>query len=287
MSALRTAASALCIVVGALLIAAWAASWATLNAIKDSTVIEDSTARAIESEAAQDALISEATEQVLIALDNAGFNASAPGVEGITAALIEAIVSSDEFIALVHDQTRSLREQVVEELDGDEPGAITVTLDLTPQVNERLAQVPVIGGSIPEVTVPGIPVQVMDEATAEKARTAWDVLHFGKQWFGWMGLALIVLGVLVSHRRRWYFAKLTLAFGIAAGLIWLVVTRFEPITVAQNTPGGGASDAVIVEILRQAQGTVATTMGYLALGAMMVSLVLFILASRGAKEGRA
>jgi hypothetical protein len=286
-SKLRTVASALCIVLGALLIAAWAASWATLSAIEDSTVIEDSTARAIESEAAQDALVSKATALVMDALDDAGFDSSTPGVEGITAALIEAVVSSDEFIAAVHAQTTSFREQIVDELSSDGEGAIEVTIDLSAQVNARLGQIPVIGDSIPEISVPGIPVQVMDSEMADTARSVWDVLHFAKQWFGWFGLVFVVLGILVSHRRRWYFAKVALAVAVAAAILWLVVTNVEPVTLAANTPGGAATDAVIIEILRQAQGTVATTMAYVALGAMMVSLLLFILASRGNKGGQA
>lgn len=287
MSKLRTVASAVCIVLGALLIAVWAASWATLNAIKESTVIEDSTARAIESEAAQSALVDRATQLVMDALDNAGFDSSTPGVEGITAALIEAIVSSDEFIAAVHAQTKSLREQMVEELSADAEGAISVTIDLSPQVNARLAQIPVIGDSLPQIAVPGVPIEVMDAEMADKARTIWDGLHFAKQWFGWLGLVFVALGILVSHRRRWYFAKLALAVGVAAAILWLIVTNFEPVTLANNTPGGGATDAVIIEILRQAQGTVATTMAYVALGAMIVSLLLFVLASRGNKGGQA
>ena len=42
------------------------------------------------------------------------------------AALIEAVVSSDEFIAAVHAQTKSLREQMVTELSSDAEGPISV-----------------------------------------------------------------------------------------------------------------------------------------------------------------
>lgn len=286
MSALRTWMSALCIVLGALLIATWAASWAALNSIENGTVIEDATARAIVTESAQTALVENATEQVLIALDAAGIDSTTPGIEGITQALIAAIVSSEGFVDLVHAQTKSIREQVVASLNGDETGSITIELDLSPQVNDKLAQIPVIGDSLPEIAVPSIPVQVMDDATADRARTAWDALHFAKAWFLWIGLAFVALGILVSHRKRWYFAKLFLAIGVIAGVLWLLLTAFEPQTIAERIAGGGVVDAVIVEIVSHAQGTVVTTMGWVAVGAMMVSLVMFGLASRGTKGVR-
>ncbi len=59
MNALRTIASALCIVLGALLIATWAASAAALDAIENTTVLEDAVARAVTTDAAQDALVDE------------------------------------------------------------------------------------------------------------------------------------------------------------------------------------------------------------------------------------
>jgi len=283
---LRTIASAICIVLGALCIATWAASWAALDAIREGTVIEDVTARAIASQGAQDALVENGTEQVLLALEEAGIDSTTPGIEGTTAALIKALVSSEAFNNLVHAQTKSIREQMVVALDSDGPGAITITINLSDEVNMRLEQVPVIGSSIPEIAVPGIPVQVMDDATAAKARTVWDALHFAKQWFGWLGLALVAIGILVSNRKRWFFAKLALAVGVISAAVWLVMTLLEPQTLAERIPGGGVADALIVELVHQVKGTVATVMGYVALGAMIVALLLFILASRGTKGGR-
>jgi len=286
MNALRTWASALCIVLGALLLATWAASWAALNAIENGTVIEDATVRAIATESAQEALVETGTQQVLAALDGAGIDSSTPGIEGITQALIAAIVSSEEFADLVHAQTKSIREQMVVALNGEGTGAITVSIDLSPEVNEKLGQIPVIGDSLPEVAVPGIPVQVMDADTADRARGAWDALHFAKAWFGWLGLAFVALGILVSHRKRWYFAKLSLAVGVIAGVVWLVLKAFEPQYIAEVLTGGGVADAIIIEIVSHAKSTVVTTMGWVALGAMIVSLLLFTLASRGRKEVR-
>lgn len=286
MSALRTLASALCIVAGALLLATWAASTATLAAIEDKTVIEDATARAIATDAAQDALVSSGTTAVLAALGDAGFDTDVPGLEGITRGIIEAAVTSDAFARTVHSQTASIRIQVVNSLNEDVEAPIVVTLDFSDDVNARLSQIPVIGDSIPTIQVPGVPVQVMDAESAHTARATWDSLHFAKKWCGWLGLALVALGLVVSHRRRWYFAKLALAVGAIAAIVWAVLRALEPQSLAERLPGGGVADAIVVEIANHAKGTVVSVMGYVALGAMIAALVLFTLAARGKQEAR-
>ena len=279
----RTLASALCIVLGALLIATWAASVAALDAIENGTVIEDATARAITTDLAQTALVDNGTAAVLDALANQGVNTDIPGIEGITRGIIESFVSSDAFVSVVHSQTRSIREQVVTALNGEASGAITVSLDFSDQVNALLGEIPVIGDSLPQIAVPAVPVQVMDADTADTARTTWDWLHVAQDWFGWIGLALLAIGILVSFRKRWFLAKVSLAVGVMSGLIWLAMRALEPQTLAERLPGGGVADAVVIEIVNHAKGTVATAMGYVALGAMIVSLVLFTLAARGRK----
>ena len=69
MSALRTIASALCIVIGALLIASWAASSAALDAIENGTAIEDATSKALTSAEARTELVDHGTEFTSKALD--------------------------------------------------------------------------------------------------------------------------------------------------------------------------------------------------------------------------
>lgn len=284
MKSLRTLASALCIVLGALLIATWAASTATLDAIENGTVIEDVTARAITTDRAQEALVDRGTELVLGALEEQGFNTDIPGIEGITAGILEKAVSSDAFVNTVHAQTKSVREQMIVALDSSEAGAIYVTLDFSDQINALLEQIPVIGPSIPTIAVPGIPLETMDAQTAETARSTWSWLHIAQDWFGWLGLASLAAGIAISYRKRWFFAKVALAVGVFSGMIWLAMTALEPQTIAERLPGGGVADAIIVEMVHHVQATVATAMGYVALGAMMVALVLFGLAARGKKR---
>ena len=136
---------------------------------------------------------------------------------------------------------------------------------------------------LPDVTVPGVPVQVMDAQTADSARNAWHWLNIAKSWFGWLGLAFVALGILVSYRKRWFFAKLALAVAAISGVVWFVMTYAEPSRIAEFVPGAGVADAIVTEIVRGVQNTVATAMGYVALGAMIVALVLFGLARRGRK----
>jgi hypothetical protein len=283
MKILRTLASALCIVIGALLIATWASSTAALNAIENGTVIEDATAKAITTDLAQNALVEHGTDAVITALADTGFNTDIVGVKALISRAVEAVVSSDTFVDVVHAQTKSVREQMVEQLNSGLDGPITVTLDFSDKVNEKLGQIPVIGGALPDIAVPGVPVQVMDDQAADSARNAWHWLNTAQDWFGWIGLAFVALGIVVSYRKRWFFAKLALAVAVISGIIWLVMTIAEPSRLAEFVPGAGVADAIVTEIVRGAQHTVATAMGYVALGAMIVALVLSALAWRGRK----
>ena len=287
MKTLRTLASALCIVLGALLIATWAASTSALNAIENSTVIEDATARAITTDVAQEALVEHGTTAVLAALDGAGVNTGVIGFKALVSALVDGVVSSEAFVNVVHAQSKSVREQMVVALNAGGEGPISVTIDFSDQVNDKLGEIPVIGGALPTIALPGVEVQVMDAQTADTARTTWTWMNVAAHWFGWLGLAFLVVGIAVSYRKRWFLAKVSLAVGVMSGLIWLVVTYLDPQSIANLLPGGGVADAIIVEVVGEATGSIATVMGWLALGAMMVSLVLFVVAARARKGGRA
>jgi hypothetical protein len=284
--ALRTVASALCIVIGAVLIATWAASMAALSAIEDDTVIEDAAAAAITSDLAQDELVDRGSELVLAALTDAGVNTDIVGIELVVRQLMERLASSDTFVTVVHAQAASVRQQVVLQLNAGGEGPITVALDFSDPVNAKLEEIPVVGPALPAITVPTVPVQVMDADTADKARTTWDWLHFSARWFGWLGLAFLALGMLVSYRKRWFLAKATLALGVVSGLIWFVATYVDPREIADRIPSGDVANAVILEIANKAAHSAANTAGYVALGAMMLSLVLFIVASRERKGVR-
>jgi hypothetical protein len=275
-----------CIVIGALLIATWAASVATLDALEEGTIVEDLTAKAIETPKAREALVTVGTDKAVSALEDLGVNTSIPGLKLAISAIVEGIVSSDDFVALVHGQTASARMQLIDQLNEGGEGPLVITFDFSDQVNAQLEKIPVIGPSLPDVTVQGVPVQIMDADTADTARTGWDWLHVAKAWFGWLGLGFLALGIVVSYRKRWFFAKVALAVGVISGLLWAAATYLSPQTLAERIPGGGVSDAVIEEIAHHVKGRVTTTMGYVALGAMIVAVVLFTLASRGNKGGR-
>jgi len=288
MKGLRTFASALCIIVGAALLAAWVAAMAALTAIEDSTVIEDAAARVIQSDSAQLALVTQGSDAVITALADQGVNTDIPGLKAAVRTIVESIVSSDEFTAAVNAQVKSVREQVVANLNGDNTGPIVVTLDFTDEVNKRVEQIPIIGPSIPDLTVPGVDVQVIDAETADSVRSAWDALHWIADWCGWLALAVLALGMLVSHRRRWYLAKAALAIAVLSGIGWAIVKFVQPSTIESWIPGEGVADQIIVEIFRDdAAAAVAKNLGIVALGAAIVAVVLFILSARarGPKKG--
>jgi len=259
---------------------------AALAAVEDSTVIEDATAEAITTGPAREALVDGGSDLALGALADAGVNTNVPGLETLVRQLVERIAHSETFVSVVHAQAASIRQQIVVQLNADGEGPITVMLNFSEPVNAKLGDIPVVGSALPTIAVPAVPVEVMDADTADTARTLWTWLHFAAQWFGWMGLALLVVGYLVSFRKRWFLAKAFLALGVVSGLIWLVATLMDPRELANLVPGGDVTDAVIVEIARKAAQSASTAAGYVALGAMMMSLVLFIVAAHMRKGER-
>lgn len=284
MNAVRTVLSALCILIGAALLAMWAAAWVALTAIEDSTVIEDSTARALASNAAKEAIIETGTERTLLALSTAGVSLDIPGLETAVETLVAAVVNSGTFSQVVHSQAGSIREQVVTDLNGPGVGSVTVTLDFTEAVNAGLGELPFVGDSIPHVKVPGVPVEVMDEDTGDSARLLWDRMHVAKQWFGWLGLTFLALGMVVSYRKRWYLMKVAWAIAAISAAVWAFFTFAEPQTIANLIPGGVISNAIVLELIASAEGPVATNMAYVALGSTALALVLYLIAAAGNRD---
>jgi len=276
-------ASALCIVVGALLLATWGASTAALAALEDGTIIEDATARVIATEAAQNVVVEAGTDRVLEALAGVGVSTDIPGMRALVESLIASVVSSQGFADATHAQAAAVRQQVVKQLQDGGTGPITVSLDFSVEVNAALTSLPLVGDSLPSVSVPPVPVEVMDAQTADAARTTWGWLETARAWCGWLGLGFLALGIVVSFRKRWYAAKVALAVAAMSAGAWLVLTWVDASTVATWLPGEGLADAVLVDIADHAKANVASTMGWVALGAMMMAAVLLVLARSGSK----
>lgn len=246
----RTLISALTIVVGALMIAAWAVGQMVVSAVTDGTAIEALTATVLDSPTALTRISSDLGDAAMTKVATEWPGAEALGVEVPIRGAISGLVHSDEFASTVQTQVGLARVQVAHELTDEtrESGPLVLDLDVSSMINARIGAIPRVGGFAPDVALAPVPVEVVSAKTFDDARAAYGFLNFAATWFLWAGIALLVLGVVISARRRWFLAKALLAVGVflfvAGAVLWLA----GPTTVAGWIPGGSGGDtrAIII-----------------------------------------
>ncbi|NYI41177.1 hypothetical protein [Demequina lutea] len=240
MKALRTFVSAIAILAGAALVVAWCGAWLLLSAVDDGVVARTMVQTALATPAVTarigDDLMSRTTES----LSGLGIDLTAIGADGAVRTALVKWTQSDDFKQTVLDQVDAAREKLHEELASrDRPqGPFTVSINVSATVNKRLGEIPVVGSQIPNVAVAPVQVELVSADSFNKARTAYSRLEFAKRYFLWIGGALIVVGLLVSTRRRYVIAKFLIAVGaMALGLV-VIVTVATPERLASGLPGG-------------------------------------------------
>jgi len=290
-SGARTLVSAVCIVLGSLLIAVWAASWVALSALENGTVVDSAAATAIDSPVVREQIASAMGDQAVAALGRAGVDTAAPGLEVTVRAALTAAARSSAFGELLASQISVVREQFVAALqDSDADGRpITVSINVTDFFNEKMSSAPVVGSLLPNVTVPPVSVEVLGAQKADDARRAYDWMTIAATWFLWLGLGVLALGIVVSHRRRWFLAKVSLAIAAMSAGAWAILTFVDPATIIRWLPGGsgGAASGVVSAVIAAEAGpSLARRMAIVAIAAMVVAGILFALALALASSAR-
>lgn len=240
MSLLRTVMSALCIIAGAFLIASWAVSSVIVDAVEDGTALRGITERALDSPEVRAALAEHMTDRAVGSLSESGFDASLPLVRGAVESGFEAVVSTDAFrdsvLAEVDDAHGQFAEQLTDSLQ--EPAPLVLEVDVSDTVNARLDEVPGVGTSLPEVTVAPISVEVLSAGTFTTVRDTYQQIEWASTWGLWVGIGLLIAGLLVSQRRRWFVAKVLLAVGVICLLLGGAIALLGPETIVTFIPGG-------------------------------------------------
>lgn len=240
MRALRTLASAAAILLGALLVVAWAGSWALLRAVDDGVVARTLVSAALASPAVTSRIGDEVAAQATASLDSSGVDAAALGFEAELSEIFADLAASDDFKAVVLDQVDAAQGRLHEELASEErpSGPFSVSVDVSAAVNERLDGVPVVGSQLRDVAVEPVEVELVSAETFDKARTGYSRLEFAERYFLWAGLALIALGLVVSTRRRLVIPKFLIAVGAIALGVAAVLQFASPDRIAARLPGG-------------------------------------------------
>ncbi|WP_062522678.1 hypothetical protein [Demequina silvatica] len=283
MRALRTVVSALLILAGASLIAAWAVSGVVVRAVEDGTAVHAIAERALEDQAIVDAIGTAIADGALDGLAEAGYDLDFLGLDDVVREAIENAARSDDFrtalLAQVDDARAQFSAQVTAEVRA--PAPLVIEIDPSQYVNARIDDIPVVGERAPEVALDPVPIEVMSAADFEDVRTGYRALELAAQWGLWAGLAAIVLGLVITHRTRWFMVKAGAAVAVVAGGLWLVLQWWGVDGIVATLPGGAEGSAGTALLRIVTEGTVAALserLGVIALVGAAVAAVFLVVA---------
>lgn len=234
---MRTLISALSIVAGALMVVGWLIATPVVSIMEDGTVATSVTERFFDD----DSLLRQASDAVadraVDALDERGVSGGA--VESGVGVAVDALAQSEVFAAVVISAVNSQREEIAAQLtDPDrQPAPLTVAVDLSGAVNDTIDDIPVVGGAAPDVALAPIEIQLADADRTEQLRSGYRVAVWLQEWGLWAGLGLLVLGLLVSKRKKWLIPKFAGAVAVASLGVAAVYYLGLAVPIAEALPG--------------------------------------------------
>jgi len=240
-TAVRTLVSAVCILLGAALIASWAVSSVLVRAVEDGTALRGIAERALDSSQVREAIAAEATDRALGAIADAGAGAAGPLIDGAIETAMRRAVDSPQFAEAALNAVDDAHAQFAAALTDSlrEPAPLVIEVDVSDTINGRIDDLPAVGEAIPDVSVPPVRVEVLDAATFETTRAAYSRVEWAAAWGLWAGIGALTVGIVVSARRRWFVAKTLLAVGVISLGFGAAIAVFGPETIVRFVPGGG------------------------------------------------
>lgn len=240
MNAMRTIASALTLVAGVVLLAAWALANVVVNLVEDGTAARAMTEQALDSPALMAAVTHDLSGRTTRALVDMGFDVTALGLEDQVHQLVSHAVNSQTFRTALVDQVDQVHHQFSDQLTDPTrpPAPLAISVNLSDSINDGLADMGGPAVLIPDLTVPPVEIHVVEAERFEQAREAYTTVQTVQTWALWLGLSALIVGFLVSHRKRWFPAKAL--FGLAAVFLSVgaAVALFGPRVLSRFLPGG-------------------------------------------------
>ena len=282
MNLLRTLISALCIVAGAALIAAWAVSSVIVTAVEDGTALRGIAEHALDSSEVRTAVAAQITDEAISALGADGLPLDEPALESTVGTALEAIASTPAFREAVLDEVDDAHEQFADELTDSlrEPAPLVIEVDVSAAVNRRIDELGTMGSLVPDLALPPASFEALSADTFERTRDAYTRIEWAANWGLWTGLALLVVGVLVSQRKRWFLAKVLVLLGFICLAVGGSIALLGPETITTFVPGGpeGTLGTLWTEVLTEEAAPVVMERSlWIAGGAFVAALVVTLL----------
>lgn len=281
MKLFRILVSIFLVLLGVMMVVTWAFSSKSVQAIENGEAAAKLTDKVLSNPNVASLASQRVTDEVHTSLqsqfDSQAFDLLWGFAEQPIQDAVASVISSD-FVANAADAGATrVQARLVEALtDADRPyGPLMLSIDVSPRLNDRIDQIPTVGGFVPDITVPPLELEVIDAAVFEDVRSAYSAATWVSTWFGWLGLLAIALGVVVSPRRQWFLARSMLVAGVVVVAIGFTISAVGAHTIATFMPGGaeGGLGVAVSDLLSDtAIPTVSTLL--LQLGAVALALAL-------------
>ncbi|MDE0572925.1 hypothetical protein ON058_05805 [Demequina sp. B12] len=284
MKYVRSIASAFLVVLGSMLVVAWALSQKAADSIEDGTAAENLVVSVVRSEQTAEVI----ANGVVLALENQVDGRIGTFALGLLEQQIHDLtvdaVESEAFQDLLLTGADRAQNVLLAEISDPErePAPFGIYLDPGARLNDRINEIPVVGLLAPEITIEPVAVDIIDAETFEDVRSGYQALVWAAHWFGWIGAALIAGGIAIAPRWKWFLPRALVGAGAIGVGVALTLEYLGPRTIAAFVPGGpeGGLGTLIEDVVADAAlaplTTILLTLGLVALGIALA----FVLALR-------
>ncbi|WP_152648055.1 hypothetical protein [Demequina sediminicola] len=282
MKYLRIVVSAFLVVLGSMVLVAWALSQKAAESIEEGTAAENLVVKVVESEQTAEViangLIKALDEQVDGQAGTLALNLLDDQIYDLTVDLVQ----SEQFQSVLLSSADRAQNFLLSEIsDPDrEPAPFGIYLDVGDRLNTRIDEIPVAGPFIPELEIDPVEVELIPADTFEDVRTGYQGLQWAATWFIWIGLALIAGGIAMAPKWKRFLPRALIgAGGIGVGIA-LTLNFFGPRTIAAFVPGGREGGAgtlvedVIADTALKPVTNILLVLGLIALALALVFLLL-------------
>jgi len=151
-------------------------------------------------------------------LREAGVDLSIVGLDGTLDSLVENVIDSAAFRGAVDAAVADAGDQLAGRATDAEGQArpYVVTLDAAGILHDRLTEEPLLALLLPDFPTLPVSFEAVSAEDIEELREAYRDAGFYATWAPRIAAAAVILGFVVSPRKRWFPAKLLLASGAAA-----------------------------------------------------------------------
>ena len=235
---LRGVFSTLFITFGVFFLIAWAVSAIAIRTVNDGDMVANIVDTALKTPSVLDALIGTAQDQVGEEAGNATIETPIPGLEGELDVIVEDVITSDEFRESIVQAVRDAHEELTTQLKDDyrAPAPLTLTIEIAGPINAQIQDTPGLGATVPALPLEPVTTEVMDTDTFETVRDVYEGVEWFKKFALWIGLALVVTGLLLSPKRRWFITKVLFwCAGLGFIAAW-ILSRIDVAWIQDKAP---------------------------------------------------